>query len=109
MKRKIRIIILILCVLPFLLVLLANIIIEKATADKTYDAIADIPKNKVGLVLGTARRLVEGGLNPYYTNRIEATVALFQAGKIEYVLVSGDNGSIYYNEPNTIKKDLMKQ
>ena len=23
-------------------------------------------------------------------------------------MVSGDNGSIYYNEPNTIKKDLVK-
>jgi SanA protein len=61
------------------------------------------------LVLGTARRLVEGGLNPYYTHRIQATVDLFQAGKIEYVLVSGDNGSIYYNEPTTIKKDLIEQ
>lgn len=109
MKKKIRIIILILCVLPLLLILLANLIIEKATTDKTYDTLVDIPKNKVGLVLGTARRLVEGGLNPYYTNRIEATVSLFQAGKIEFVLVSGDNGSIYYNEPNTIKKDLIKE
>ncbi len=68
----------------------------------------DLPKNKVGLVLGTASRLVEGGVNPYYAHRIDATIALFKAGKIDYVLVSGDNGSIYYNEPNTIKKDLVK-
>ena len=59
------------------------------------------------MVLGTSNRLTDGSPNPYYTNRIEATVTLYTAGKIEFVLVSGDNGSIYYNEPNTIKKDLI--
>jgi SanA protein len=53
--------------------------------------------------------LVEGGVNPYYAHRINATINLYKAGKIEYVLVSGDNGSIYYNEPTTIKKDLVKR
>ena len=106
MRRKIRITTLLLIALPILVTLLANIIIEQATKSKTYNTVADIPHNKVGLVLGTARRLVEGGLNPYYTHRIKATVDLFRAGKIQYVLVSGDNGSIYYNEPTTIKKDL---
>ena len=109
MRKKIRIVILSVLALPLLVTLLANIVIEQATKDKTYDTLADIPKNKVGLVLGTARRLVEGGLNPYYTHRIKATVELFKAGKIQYVLVSGDNGSIYYNEPTTIKKDLMTE
>lgn len=109
MRRKLRITILLLIALPLLVTLLANIIIEQATKSKTYNSVADIPHNKVGLVLGTARRLMEGGLNPYYTHRIEATVDLFQAGKIQYVLVSGDNGSIYYNEPTTIKKDLMAE
>ncbi len=96
-------------VLPVLVTLLANVVIEQATESKTYDAVDEIPYNKVGLVLGTARRLVEGGLNPYYTHRIQATVDLFRAGKIQYVLVSGDNGSIYYNEPTTIKNDLVKE
>ncbi len=96
-------------VLPVLVTLLANVVIEQATESKTYDTVDEIPYNKVGLVLGTARRLVEGGLNPYYTHRIQATVDLFRAGKIQYVLVSGDNGSIYYNEPTTIKNDLVKE
>ncbi|MCX2719070.1 SanA/YdcF family protein [Lentiprolixibacter aurantiacus] len=108
MRRKIRIAILLLIAMPLVVILLANVIIEQATKSKTYDTVADIPHNKVGLVLGTARRLVEGGLNPYYTHRIQATVDLFKAGKIQYVLVSGDNGSIYYNEPTTIKNDLVE-
>jgi SanA protein len=73
-----------------------------------YRNIEDMPYNKVGLVLGTARHQVGGGVNPYYQNRIDATIELYKAGKISYVLVSGDNGSVYYNEPNTIKKDLVE-
>ena len=108
MTKKYRIILLILVLTPFLMVLVCNTIIEWSTSDKTYSDVNSIPKNKVGLVLGTSSRLVEGGVNPYYANRIEATITLFNAGKIDFVLVSGDNGSIYYNEPNTIKKDLIK-
>ena len=107
MKKKIRLVLLILIALPLLAIVGANLTIEQAARGKTFDRLEDIPENKVGLVLGTSRRLVEGGLNPYYTHRIKATVNLFQAGKIKFVLVSGDNGTIYYNEPTTIKKDLV--
>lgn len=107
MKRKYRNILIVLLILPVLAIIFSHITIELGSSGKTFDQIKDIPKNKVGLVLGTASRLVEGGVNPYYAHRIEATVSLFKAGKIEFVLVSGDNGTIYYNEPNTIKKDLI--
>lgn len=95
--------------LPFCLVLIiCNITIEVATKGKTYGDIEQIPKNKVGLVLGTSNKLVGGKSNPYYTSRINATISMFKAGKIDYVLVSGDNGTPYYNEPLVFKKDLIK-
>ncbi|SFR32976.1 SanA protein [Robiginitalea myxolifaciens] len=108
MKRKWRKRILALLALPFAVVLLSNLIIEWGTSGKLYDDVTAVPYNKVGIVLGTARHRTEGGINPYYQNRIDATVDLFNAGKISFVLVSGDNGSIYYNEPDTIKKDLIE-
>lgn len=74
-----------------------------------YSKVADIPKNKVGLLLGTSKYIVTGGINPYYTYRIDAAVALFKAGKIDYILISGDNSHISYNEPDTFKKDLVKR
>ncbi len=94
--------------LPVFLVLLCNLIVGYASDDRLYWETSAIPYNKVGIVLGTARHQPGGGLNPYYEHRIEATLALFKAGKISYVLVSGDNGSVYYNEPDTIKKDLIE-
>ncbi|MDV7140189.1 ElyC/SanA/YdcF family protein [Maribacter sp. TH_r10] len=93
----------------FLLILTCNAVIESGAKGKTYSGLTAIPKNKVGLVLGTAKKLVGGQPNPYYSNRIHATVELYKANKIEFVLVSGDNGTIYYNEPSTIKKDLVAE
>ena len=59
------------------------------------------------MILGTAKNIKGGGSNPYYVYRLNAIVSLFKAKKIEFILVSGDNGSIYYNEPTTIKNDLV--
>ena len=108
-KRKYRFLAALLLLLSLLVVVISNFTIEISAKGKTFNDPAVIPKNKVGLVLGTSRMLVEGGVNPYYAHRINATIKLYKAGKIEYVLVSGDNGSIYYNEPTTIKKDLVKR
>jgi len=99
----------ILIVFPILLIFVCNMVIESSAKHKTFSSLDNIPKNRVGLVLGTSRKLVSGHANPYYTNRINATAALYTANKIDFVLVSGDNGSIYYNEPTTMKKDLISK
>ncbi len=107
MRKKYRYILIGILLAPLLIVLLCNLIINLSAKGKIFSNVKDIPKNRVGLVLGTAQKLTDGQPNPYYTNRIISTIALFKAGKIDFVLVSGDNGSIYYNEPHTFKKDLV--
>lgn len=74
-----------------------------------YSNVTDIPKNKVGLLLGTSKYISKGGINPYYSHRVDAAIALYKAGKIDYILISGDNSHISYNEPHTFKKDLVKR
>ena len=108
MKKKIVWILVPMVIIFFLGLFLCNSIIDSNAEGKTYSNLEEIPQNRVGLVLGTSKRIRSGHPNPYYSFRIEATVKLYEAGKIDYILVSGDNGSIYYNEPNTIKKDLMQ-
>ncbi|MBU0660880.1 YdcF family protein [Patescibacteria group bacterium] len=93
----------------FLLVIIINWHVNHATQDKTFDEIDHIPTNHVGLVLGTAKYLQDGRDNVYYTYRMDATVALFEAGKINYVLVSGDNGTTEYDEPNMMREDLIER
>lgn len=91
-----------------LIILGCNYRIDSAAEGKTHNTLSGLPKNRVGIVLGTASKLLQGGANPYYTFRINAAVLLYKAGKVEFILVSGDNSTKYYNEPTTIKKDLVK-
>ncbi len=90
---------------------LAISIINKTVEDKAdghiFNTIEHIPHNKVGLLLGTGKYLSNGHINLYYKYRIEAAASLYASGKIEYILVSGDNSSKAYDEPTTIKNDLI--
>lgn len=88
---------------------LTNYIVNKSTVGQLYSDINAIPRNKVGLLLGTAKYKDKGRqiVNPYYMNRIDAAVALYMAGKIDYIIVSGDNSTAYYNEPALMKEDLI--
>lgn len=86
----------------------ANMIVEKSAKDKVYNSTEQIPYNKVGLLLGTAKYLSNDWINLYYKYRIEAAVKLYKSGKIDFILVSGDNSTKDYDEPTTIKNDLIK-
>ncbi|NBG65010.1 SanA/YdcF family protein [Acidiluteibacter ferrifornacis] len=73
-----------------------------------YDSVLDIPYKKVGLLLGTSKYISNGTKNLYFSYRIDAASQLFYSQKIDYILVSGDNATKQYNEPITIKKELIK-
>ena len=107
MKNKIFKYALLVVGLLSLIILLANISVTISTKDKVYDAVEDIPANRVGLVLGTAKMLRNGQRNLYFQYRIDATVQLYQKGKIEFVLVSGDNSRSTYDEPTDFKNELI--
>ncbi|GAA4465777.1 ElyC/SanA/YdcF family protein [Nemorincola caseinilytica] len=83
--------------------------VVKATATSVFDDVKLIPRNRVGLLLGTSKYKDKGRnkVNLYYQNRIDAAVALYMARKIDYIIVSGDNSTLYYNEPLMMKQDLI--
>jgi SanA protein len=67
-----------------------------------------IEKNKVGLVLGTSPVTSAGERSLFFVTRMEAAKSLLDNEKIEYVLVSGDNRSVAYNEPKYMRNYLLK-
>ncbi|SUB32946.1 protein SanA [[Pasteurella] mairii] len=73
-----------------------------------YTDIQKLPYRPYGLVLGTSKYFAKNTLNLFYYNRLLATQELFKAKKIDYLLLSGDNRTVYYNEPVTMYKDLKK-
>lgn len=90
-----------------LAIFIANKTIINNADGKIFSETKKIPKNKVGLLLGTSKKLRSGHVNPYYQYRVNATVRLYKAGKIEFVVVSGDNSSKENDEPTDFKNDLI--
>ncbi len=82
--------------------------VKRSAEQQVYNDIGKVPYNRVGMLLGTAKYLRGGRINLYYKYRIEAAGKLYKANKIDYVLVSGDNSTKSYDEPTTIKNDLIK-
>jgi SanA protein len=89
------------------LVLFANVRVALASEGNVYRTVETVPANRVGLLLGTSPYTTNGRLNPFFEHRIRAAVDLLRAGRIEYILASGDNEHRSYNEPAQMKRALL--
>ncbi len=75
--------------------------------------IARLPTFEVGMVLGTApfvRRWPARALepNPTFEARLDAAAALWRAGKVKFLIVSG-NGAGRYDEPTAMRAGLIER
>ena len=86
---------------------ISNLVVIISTYSRIFESVENVPKQEVGLVLGTSRRLSTGDDNPFFYNRIKTAAELSQNDKIDSFLLSGDSTSRYYNEPSDMKKALM--
>lgn len=77
------------------------------TQSKIINDVENTPPFQVAVVLGTSKYIGKT-LNEYYAHRIEAAIALYQQGKVRNFLLSGDNAHRSYNEPWTMKRDLLR-
>ena len=74
-----------------------------------YSEIEQLPARDVALLLGVAKITPSGKPNAYFKGRIEAAAALYHAGKIRHIIISGDNSRKDYNEPQDMKEALMEK
>lgn len=86
----------------------ANMWVLRSTDNQIYSDIDQIPETELALVLGTSHRLVNGSPNPYFMERMQLAARLYGEGKVKHILVSGDNATMYYNEPIVMKNALIK-
>ncbi|MCH9813619.1 MAG: YdcF family protein [Epsilonproteobacteria bacterium] len=75
---------------------------------QVYTDINQVPHKKAALVLGTSK-YAWGRENLFFNYRIDAAVSLYQAGKIDAIIVSGDNSRQEYDEPTDMRDDLIKR
>ena len=67
-----------------------------------------VPRQRAAVVMGCVRTLPNGLKNLYFSRRIDAAAELFKAGKVDCLIVSGDNHVKGYDEPSDMKESLAK-
>ncbi len=109
-SRKHRWVFFVLCLLLlFLLSLItADVYVGACSRGRLYYRMDDVPHRPAALVLGCGK-YTQGRPNLYYQYRINAAVELWQAGKIDAIVVSGDNSRKDYDEPSEMKADLVEK
>ncbi|MGW2785192.1 SanA/YdcF family protein [Streptomyces populi] len=65
---------------------------------------ADAPRTEVAIVFGAG--LWDGEPSPYLAHRLDAAAKLYRSGRIEVVLVTGDNSREDYDEPDAMRSYL---
>lgn len=110
-QRKKRILYSTLTIITILgaIIALCNIIVDKNAKGRTFNDINDVPTMQTALLLGTNPK-ARGGKRPssFYMARINATAELYKHRKFKHLIISGDKRE-GYDEPQTMRQDLMKR
>ena len=112
MKKATKIFLWSTCIILFVCIvvmLICNQIVVNNAEGKVFSDIDSIKYNKVGLLLGTTPQARIGRItNAFFTYRIDAAEELYKAGKIEKILISGDENSLDgVNETECMRDSLM--
>jgi len=105
MKRKLLLICSFLVGLILSVIIESNILVAYISKGKCYDDVEAIPHNTFGMLLGTGR---SSAPSPYYDARIQAATELYQAGKVDFIIVSGEKLYDDYNEVDSMVVALEK-
>ena len=95
-------ILLVLAVIGILILIISRLVTGLYARPKTYAA-ADVPARHVAIVFG-AGLWQDGRATPVLQDRVMAAANLYFAGKVEKILMSGDNRFADYNEPAVMRE-----
>ena len=71
--------------------------IEARYGDRIY-SVEQVAPQRVAIVYGAAV-YGSGRLSPMLRDRMETAILLYETGKVQHLLLSGDNQTVEYNEP----------
>jgi SanA protein len=107
--KRIACVVGVMTVLCIVLMLLCDHLVSSNAEGKTFYEIDSIRHNKVGLLLGTnPKARVTKITNYFFIYRVDAAERLYRAGKIEKILISGDEDSLDgVNETECMRDSLV--
>lgn len=74
---------------------------------KTF-TVDEVSAQRVAIVFG-AGLYRDGSAGPVLSDRVETAVQLYQANKVDKILMSGDNSYIEYNEPEAMRQYALER
>jgi len=104
MKKLVRILVR-LSLLGGIATLLVRIVFMLNAASQTFSK-EDVPARRVAIVFGAEVRR-DGTPSVVLQDRVETAVALYKSGKVEKLLMSGDNRFADYNEPESMRQSAL--
>lgn len=88
--------------LGFLGVILPRLITTIYAMNRIYQK-DEAPNERLAIVFGAGLRR-DGTPTPILRDRVETAASLYFSGKVEKLLMSGDNSFLYYNEPEAMRQ-----
>lgn len=76
------------------------------TAGDRLRTAADVPHTQVAVVFGAG--LWDGEPSPYLAHRLDMAAELYRAGRVDVLLVTGDNSRKEYDEPSAMRSYLTR-
>lgn len=98
---------LILAALTAIGLFMPKLIMELFASPRTF-TLEEVPPARVAIVFG-AGLLRDGSAGPVLSDRMQTAVNLYQAGKVDKILASGDNREITYNEPEAMRQYALER
>ena len=89
-------------------VVAANVWILAGASGQATDNVADVPHAQAAIVPGALVH-EDGKMSAMLQARVDRAAELWEAGKVDRILVSGDHHTWAYDEPTTMRKELVAQ
>ncbi|MDX2098498.1 MAG: ElyC/SanA/YdcF family protein [Leptolyngbyaceae cyanobacterium bins.59] len=95
-----------LLLVPSFLVIVLNLYVIAVTQANRYTTEEKVPPRRVALVFG-AGLAPDGTVSSMLGDRVSAAVNLYKLGRVQKLLMTGDNSEAYYDEVTAMKRYAM--
>ncbi len=79
---------------------------HRSSEGRISERVEDVPARSAAVVFG-AGLFADGRPSYMLADRVDAAVALYRAGRVQHLLLSGDNSSADYDEPTSMRRRAL--
>lgn len=100
-------IVLVIGMLTLVVLSFTKLVVELFAAPRTF-TVDNVPAERAAIVFGAGLQR-DGSAGPVLSDRVNTAVQLYQQGKVDKLLMSGDNRFVEYNEPEAMRQYALER